>query len=59
MTELINVIKSFQELDLDTENAIKYYFVEEKFKKDEFIIREGKICTKIILLNLELFVDLP
>ncbi|MFH7017845.1 Crp/Fnr family transcriptional regulator [Flavobacterium sp. FlaQc-47] len=51
MTELINVINSFQELDLETENAIKYYFVEEKFKKDELIIQEGKICNKIYFIK--------
>lgn len=51
MTELITVINSFQELDLETENAIKYYFVEEKFKKDELIIQEGKICSKIYFIK--------
>lgn len=33
MKELINVINSFQKLDHETEDAIKEYFVEEKFKK--------------------------
>ncbi|MEP6806869.1 MAG: cyclic nucleotide-binding domain-containing protein [Flavobacterium sp.] len=51
MTELITVINSFQELDLETENAIKYYFVEEKFKKDELIIQEGEICNKIYFIK--------
>ena len=47
MTKLINVINSFQELDYETEEAIKKYFILEKFKKDEFIIEEGKICKKV------------
>ncbi|OXA75232.1 cAMP-binding domain of CRP or a regulatory subunit of cAMP-dependent protein kinases [Flavobacterium aquidurense] len=51
MTELIKVINSFQEMDLETENAIKKYFVEEKFKKDEFIIMEGKICGKVYFIK--------
>ena len=42
MTELISVINSFQKLDFETEEAVKKYFVTEKFRKDEFIIEEGK-----------------
>jgi signal-transduction protein with cAMP-binding, CBS, and nucleotidyltransferase domain len=51
MTELINLIKSFQELDFETEEAIQKYFVKEKFEKGEFIIKEGKICTKIYFIK--------
>jgi len=43
MTELIDIIKSFQELDLETEEAIRKYFRIETFKKNEFIVREGKV----------------
>ena len=51
MTELINVINSFQELDYETEEAVKKYFILEKFRKDEFIIGEGKICKKIYFIK--------
>lgn len=51
MKQLIDVINSFQELDDETEQAIKKYFVIEKYKKDEFIIEEGKICRKIYFIK--------
>src|SRR6185436_14282457 len=51
MNELITVINSFQKLDADTENAIRRFFVEEKFAKNEFIIEEHKICDKIYFIN--------
>jgi signal-transduction protein with cAMP-binding, CBS, and nucleotidyltransferase domain len=51
MVELIQVINSFQELDLETEDAVKNYFVIEKFKKGEFIVEEGKICRKIYFIK--------
>ena len=51
MTELIDVINSFQKLDLETEKAVLKYFVEEKFKKNEFIIEEGKICKKVYFIK--------
>lgn len=51
MIELIKVINSFQELDPVTEEAIKKYFVVEKFKKDEFIVEEGKICKKVYFIK--------
>lgn len=51
MIELIKVIYSFQELDLETEKAIEKYFVEEKFKKDQFIVEEGKICMKVYFIK--------
>jgi signal-transduction protein with cAMP-binding, CBS, and nucleotidyltransferase domain len=51
MTELINVIKSFQELDFETEQAIHKYFIVEKFKKEELIIQEGKICSKVYFIK--------
>lgn len=51
MTELIDIIKSFQELDLETEEAIRKYFRIETFKKNEFIVREGKVCTKIYFIR--------
>lgn len=51
MTELIDAIKSFQKLDFETEEAIRKYFVREKFKKDEFIAQQGKICTKVYFIK--------
>ncbi|WP_206733622.1 Crp/Fnr family transcriptional regulator [Flavobacterium sp. YO12] len=51
MKELINVINNFQKLDQETEDAIKEYFVEEKFKKNQLIIEEGKICDKIYFIK--------
>lgn len=51
MEELVQIINSFQELDVETGLAIKKSFVEETFKKDQLIIVEGKICDKIYLIN--------
>jgi len=51
MTQLLDVINSFQELDFETEEAIRKYFIEEKFQKNEFIVSEGKICSKIYFIK--------
>jgi hypothetical protein len=51
MTELIKFINSFQELDYDTELAIKKYFVKEILKKNEFITEEGEICSKVCFIQ--------
>lgn len=51
MEELIQIINSFQELDVETVLAIERSFVEETFKKDRFIIVEGKICGKIYFIK--------
>lgn len=51
MTELINIISSFQELDLETKEAIHKYFIVETFKKDELIIRKGRICNKMYFIK--------
>jgi signal-transduction protein with cAMP-binding, CBS, and nucleotidyltransferase domain len=51
MTELIYVISNFQELDDETEEAIRKYFVIEKFKKDAFIVEAGNICKKIYFIK--------
>lgn len=51
MIELIKVINGFQELDMETEIAIKKYFIVEKFKKDEFIVEKGKICGKVYFIK--------
>lgn len=51
MTELLRVINSFQELDLETEQAVRKYFIKEKFQKGDFIITKGKICSKIYFIK--------
>jgi CRP/FNR family transcriptional regulator, anaerobic regulatory protein len=47
MEELIRFISKFQPLDHETEEAVKVYFEEEVYRKNEFLVEEGKICTKI------------
>lgn len=51
MTELINFISQFQKLDAETEGAIKNQFEEEVFRKNEFMVEEGKICTKLYFIK--------
>ena len=51
MKELLNFIRAFQEIDTETEQAIKRYFVKETFKKNEFIIEEGEICSKVCFIQ--------
>lgn len=51
MKDLINVINGFQELDFETEEAVRKYFTVEKFRKDEFIIEEGKVCNKVYFIK--------
>ena len=51
MTELIDFINNFQELDTETEEAIRGFFKKEVYKKNEFILEEGKICSKISFIK--------
>ncbi|MND56493.1 Cyclic nucleotide-binding domain protein [compost metagenome] len=51
MNELIAFINNFQELDIETEEAIKKYFVKETYQKNEFIVEEGKICSKVCFIK--------
>ncbi|MET3028309.1 Crp/Fnr family transcriptional regulator [Flavobacterium sp. UW10123] len=51
MEELIQIIKSFQALDFETELAIKRSFIEETFRKGEFLVEEGKVCSKIYFIK--------
>ncbi len=37
MTELIDFISNFQELDTKTEEAVRGFFKKEVYKKNEFI----------------------
>jgi CRP-like cAMP-binding protein len=51
MTELIGFINSFVELDAETELSIRNYFKIETFEKNDFILKEGEICTKISFIK--------
>lgn len=51
MTELIAFINHFQELDFETEQAIRKYFVKEIYKRNELIIEAGKICSKLCFIE--------
>lgn len=51
MTELLAFINTLQELDFETEEAIKKYFVKETYTKNELIIEEGKICSKVCFIK--------
>ncbi len=51
MIELIRFINQIQELDKETEEAIKSYFKEEFYRKNEFILEEGKVCSKISFIK--------
>jgi len=51
MEELIQIINSFQKLDLETELAVRKSFVEETFSKGEFLVEEGKVCNKIYFIK--------
>jgi hypothetical protein len=51
MIELIRFINMIQKLDQETEEAIKKSHVEETFKKDEFSVEAGKICSKVVFIK--------
>jgi signal-transduction protein with cAMP-binding, CBS, and nucleotidyltransferase domain len=51
MKELIRFINMFQELDHETEQAIKNFHIEETYKKNEFIVEPGKICSKVVFIK--------
>jgi CRP-like cAMP-binding protein len=51
MIELIRFINRFQQLNPETEEAVKGYFFEEKFKKDEYLVESGKICSKAFFIK--------
>ena len=51
MTELLAIITKFQELDTETEAVIKKYFIKEVYKKNEFLVASGKICTKVYFIK--------
>lgn len=51
MKELIRFISKFQELDSETEQAVKDSFVEETYKKDDFFLKAGEVCTKVTFIK--------
>jgi hypothetical protein len=51
MIELIQFINRFQKLDKETEEAVKKYYVEGTYKKNEYIAEPGKICTNVIFIK--------
>ena len=51
MTELLEFINRFVELDSETEQAITECFKTEVYEKNEFIFEEGKICSKISFIK--------
>jgi len=51
MTELIEFINRFVELDSETEKAINDCFKMEVYEKNEFIFEEGKICSKVSFIK--------
>jgi len=51
MNELIRFINHFQEMDADTEQAIRKCFVKESFKKNQLLVEEGKICSKVYFVQ--------
>jgi len=51
MNELLRFIDGFQEMDTETVEAIRRYFVKETFKKDQFLVEEGKICSKVYFVQ--------
>ncbi len=51
MEELINYLNGFQKLDLETEQAVRKYFVQETFKKKDFLVKEGSVCSKVYFIK--------
>jgi len=51
MIELINLINRVQKLDNETEQAVRKFHIEETYKKGEFIVEAGKICSKVIFIK--------
>jgi signal-transduction protein with cAMP-binding, CBS, and nucleotidyltransferase domain len=51
MIELISFINKFQELDKETEQAIRNLHTEESYKKDEFIVEPDKVCSKVCFIK--------
>ena len=46
MEELLEFINSIHKIDVETEDAVRKYFVYESFKKNEFLTEKDRICKK-------------
>lgn len=51
MTEIIQFINHFQQLDNATIKAIKNSFEERLYKKNDYLLKEGEICSKIFFIK--------
>ena len=51
MEELLKFIRYFNELDTETEQAIRNSFVKQVLKKGTLIAEEGKICSKAYFIE--------
>jgi len=51
MNDLIRFINRFHQLDSKTEEAVRACFKEEVFRKEEFIVEAGKICSKVFFIQ--------
>lgn len=51
MIELIRFISKFQQLNNETEEAVKRLFLEETYKKDEYLVESGKVCSKVFFIK--------
>lgn len=47
MKELLDYINRFRKLDEETERAVRLYFKEEFYRRNDFLAQEGKVCSKI------------
>ena len=51
MTELIEFISHYVELNFETEQVILECFKTEIYEKNEFILEEGKTCSKVSFIK--------
>ncbi len=51
MEELLMFINQFQKLDKETEDAITNLFAIEIYKKNDFLLEAGKVCSKIYFIQ--------
>jgi CRP-like cAMP-binding protein len=51
MDELIKFINSIQQLDNETEEAVRNSYVEKTYKKDEYVVEAGKICDCVVFIK--------
>jgi CRP-like cAMP-binding protein len=49
--DLIRFIRTYNEIDKKTEEAIVDRFTLEKFEKNEYILEKGKVCSKVSFIK--------